>query len=168
VYENMTAVPRAYLVPEVRAVSGDSAALAAMRDPGWDPRRVAFVNGRVPDLPDTPLSGVATITSADPDRIVVATRSDRAALLVLADNYLDGWTVHVDGEAADLLRVNHTFRGVVAPAGEHEIVFAFQPAALRIGFAVYLTCGALLCVWLAWLAFRYARTRAGAGRPATA
>ncbi|MGH7481649.1 MAG: hypothetical protein ACRELV_05795, partial [Longimicrobiales bacterium] len=107
VYENLTALPRAYLVPEARAVESDSAALAAILDPAWDPRRVAFVSGQLPSLPDGPLRGVASIAAAGPDRVVVRTRADRDALLVLTDNYLEGWVARIDGQPATLLRVNH-------------------------------------------------------------
>lgn len=144
VYENTAALPRAYLVPEVRAVA-EGGALAAMQQAGFDPSRIAFVEGAdLPPLPQGPLTGEAQVVRYAPDEVVVRTRASRPALLVLADNYYPGWEVTVDGQPAEVLRTNHTFRGVAVGAGEHEVRFRFRPQDLYVGLYVTLACFALL------------------------
>ncbi len=144
VYEDTTALHRAYLVPQVR-VLGDAAALEVMRQPDFDPRRTALVAG-APSirLSTGPLSGSAAVTEYTPDRVVVQTQASRPAMLVLADNYYLGWRASVGGATVPVLRTNHTFRGVAVPAGTQEVVFEFVPTSLRTGFAIYVTTLVLL------------------------
>ncbi len=59
------------------------------------------------------------------------------SLVVLADAWAEGWSVRVDGESAELLRVGGFFRGVVVEPGAGEVVFLYRPAGwvwgLRLG-----------------------------------
>jgi uncharacterized membrane protein YfhO len=68
---------------------------------------------------------------------------------VLSENDYPGWHVYVDGQSADLLRVNYAQRGVVVPAGSHQVSFVYRPWSVMGGFLVsLLTAGGL--VLLAW------------------
>ena len=78
----------------------------------------------------TRLDGVAKIINQ------VTTTS--AGLLVLADPSYPQWTVTVDGARADLLRVDHAFKGVVVPAGTHTVVFAYDDRATEYGAVLAL------------------------------
>ena len=161
VYENPRALPRAYLVPEVAVAEGPYGALEAMKRPGFDPRRTAVLY-RPPGaaLPETELRGEAEVATHEPNRVVVRTRSNRPALLVLSDNHYEGWEAEVDGRPAEVLRANHTFRGVVVGEGEHEVVFRFRNASLITGFWIYVACLGLLLLYGLWLLTR--RVRGGA------
>ena len=46
--------------------------------------------------------------------------------------YPHGWRVTIDGERAQMLRVNYTLRGLPIPAGEHIILFKFDPYSIRV------------------------------------
>jgi hypothetical protein len=163
VYENPDALPRAYLVPTAVTAPGETA-LPRMEAADWDPARVAFVD-RAVQVPAGPLTGGATITKYEPDRVEVRTQADRAALLVLADNYYPDWKVSVDGRPADLLRANHTLRGVVVPAGAHRVAFTFRPKDLYTGWMLYLACMALLAAYGAFLLFARVRGRERGAEP---
>jgi hypothetical protein len=60
-------------------------------------------------------------------------RTDRRSLLVLADSWYPGWRVTVDGKPAELLRTDHAYRGVVVPAGEHQVRFTYVDRPLQFG-----------------------------------
>ena len=75
---------------------------------------------------------VETSTQLD-GTVDIRVRTDRTSLLVLADAWYPGWKVTVDGESADLVRTNHAFRGVVVPAGEHEVRFTFTDRPMQAG-----------------------------------
>ena len=160
VYENTVALPRAYLVPEVQRIPEGTGAIQAMQAPAWDPRRTAIVEANADlGLPATPLQGGAELVSYDPDRVVVRTRASRPALLVLADNAYKGWVAKVDGRESRILRTNHTFRGVVVPAGDHTVEFTFHPADLYTGLYIHLAALALLAGYGIYLLVRRVRTR---------
>ena len=79
-------------------------------------------------------------------RVLAETAAD--GLLVLADPWYPQWRVEVDGKPAKLLRVDHAFRGVLVPAGRHQVVFTYQDRAMWLGAALTLaTCLALVGVW---------------------
>lgn len=151
VYENTRARGRAFLVGEAIPARPEET-LAALRSPRWDPMRNAVVETSRPlALAGPGLKGTATVTQYAPERVEVATDASGAALLVLADNYYPGWNASVDGSPAEVYRTNHTFRGVVVPAGKHRVVFTFDPAGVKAGFYLWLACLALLAGYGAWL-----------------
>lgn len=142
VYEHAAALPRAYLVPQVVTVPAERT-LDALRAQPWDPRRTAVVPADAAiELPSAPLEGEAVVVEHEPDRVVVRTRASRPAFLVLADNYYPGWRASIGGRPVDVVRANHTFRGVVVPAGEHVVEFTFRPTDLYTG--MYITLGGFL------------------------
>jgi hypothetical protein len=82
-------------------------------------------------------------------RVQVSVRTQRDGLLVLGDPWYPQWRVEVDGRPAELLRVDHAFRGVRVPAGSHQVVFTYQDRALQAGAALStLTAAALVTLWL--------------------
>jgi hypothetical protein len=89
-------------------------------------------------------------------RVRVAVRTETDGLLVLGDPWYPQWRVEVDGKPAELLRVDHSFRGVRVPAGSHQVTFTYQDRALWLGVALATaTCLALAVLWL----FRRRRPR---------
>jgi uncharacterized membrane protein YfhO len=57
----------------------------------------------------------------------VGVQSERDVILVLNDLYYPYWRVYVDGGERELLQANYLFRGVYVKAGEHKVVFRFEP-----------------------------------------
>lgn len=168
VYENTAALPRAYLVPEVRKLPADRV-LPTMLAGGWNPAQTAFVatDAQV-SLAAGPLTGGARVTAHEPDLVVVQASPSRPALLVLADNDYEGWRATVDGRETPIVRTNHTFRGVVVPAGSHTVEFTFRPAALYTGFSLYLAGFALLALYAVFLLVANRRRAAAVTEPAPA
>jgi hypothetical protein len=164
VYENPNALPRAYLVPRAVSAPGETA-LPQMERPDWDAAEVAFVDGSV-QLPEGPLTSTVQVQRYEPNRVEVSTSANRAALLVLADNWYQDWKVRVDGREAQLLRTNHTLRGVVVPAGAHRVTFTFEPAALYTGWYLYLACMAIFAAYGLYLLASYFRGRRALPAPA--
>lgn len=168
VYENNAVLPRAFLVPTATRVADRDAALARMNAPDFDPSRevVLYVEPPLPASPatDSIAAGVgrAEIVKHEPAEVEVRVVTDEPAYLVLTDNYYDGWTATIDGEPTDILRANHTFRAVPVPAGNHTIVFRFEPRSLTIGFAISAIVWTAVALYGAGLAFQGWRRRRGA------
>jgi hypothetical protein len=159
IYENLRAMPRAWLVGSVIATADTMAALEILRDDGFDIAASAVVYGPDPGLSDQPLEGAVEIHEHTPDRVVLSARSNRPALLVLSDNFHRDWVATVNGTEVPILRTNHTFRGVVVGAGASEVVFEFTPRALHAGFRIYLVTMLLLAGYCAWLLVACLRRR---------
>jgi hypothetical protein len=157
VYENTMALPRAYFAERAVAVR-EGAAVAAMLDTTWNPAVTAFVESDRPlALATTPLQAAAEITRHEPDRVTIRTRASRDALMVLSDNWYKDWHAEVDGREVPVLRANHSFRGVVVPAGAHTVEFTFRPAELVTGLYIHIATMAMLALYGLYLLVRMRR-----------
>ena len=97
-----------------------------------------------------------------------AIQAHRPALLVLSDNHYADWHAEVDGREAPIYRTNHTFRGVVVPAGTHTVDFSFRPERLVTGLYVHLAGMAVLALYGLWLLLNAWRKRDRPVEPAPA
>ena len=145
VYSNASALPRAWVVGDQRVVDGEDAALDAVGDAGWKPRRKAIVEHRLDGLGGT--GGSARLESYEPERVEIDAISRGPGLLVLSDLHYPGWKAEVDGEEVDIERVNYLMRGVPLEDGEHRVSFRYEPASWRIGWILSLA-GLLVLVLL--------------------
>ncbi|HEX8393180.1 MAG TPA: YfhO family protein, partial [Longimicrobium sp.] len=158
VYENLAALPRAYLAQQVIA-SAPGKSIGVMQNPSWDPRTQVVVEGGAPALAATPLQGSARVTAYEPDRVVVQTTSSRPAMMVLADNWYADWHATVNGREVPVRIANHTFRAVEVPAGNATVEFTFRPAQLYTGFRITLACFGLLALYGLYLLASMLRRR---------
>jgi hypothetical protein len=155
IFENLRALPRAWLVNSERVAPGPQQ-LEIIRtgkisgETKWQPLDEALVErpSGVAFPKEKPPPGRAEIIGRTPNRVQVATDSFTASLLVLADNYYPGWRAEVDGRAARIMRVNYNQRGVALPAGRHVVTFSYQPASVLIGLLVSGLSLMLLLVWM--------------------
>jgi hypothetical protein len=126
-----------------RTVGSEREALVAATAPGFDGRRVAVTERKLPGLPqadggETPAAGSARLVSYEPERVVARSSASRAGLLVLTDLHYPGWKATVDGRDVPIERVNYLLRGVPVSAGTHEVEFRYQPASFRAGWIISL------------------------------
>ena len=56
--------------------------------------------------------------------------ADCDRLLVFTDSWAPGWSATIDGAPVPVLRVNNAIRAVMAPAGEHSLVWHYRPRFL--------------------------------------
>ncbi|MEN8374833.1 MAG: YfhO family protein [Gemmatimonadota bacterium] len=172
VYQNPAALPRAYLVPGAR-VTGPDGSLEAISAPDWDPRATAIleIESGVSLADGGGSAGVAQILEHQSDRYLLRVDARAPAILVLAETHYPDWRVRVDGDDAELLRVNHALMGVAVEPGEHSVELAFRPDALYRGLWISLAALLLLVAvgaWSAWAARRPRSPRPEAGPDAAA
>jgi len=118
IYENLDALPRAFIVPGARAFTDDTAALAAMNDAAFDPTQIVALSGTQIGQAGAPsVSYTANILSYEPERVVVETSGASAGWLVLTDAWYPGWRATVDGAPVEIARADVLFRAVPLPAG---------------------------------------------------
>jgi hypothetical protein len=94
----------------------------------------------------------ATIQLVKNDNDVVTYKSHAASeqLAVFSEVFYDkGWNAYVDGKQTPYAKVNYVLRGMMVPAGDHTIVFKFEPKSHAIGWTVTYICSFLMLLLLA-------------------
>jgi hypothetical protein len=94
----------------------------------------------------------------DPSELRYASNSKAKQLAVFSEIYYPaGWNCYIDGKKpVQTLRVNYLLRGVVVPAGKHDIVWKFEPLSVQTGSTLAgLGSGLLLLGFLLSLWFTY-------------
>ena len=129
-------LPRAFLATGFTVVPDRAERLKMLGDlsEAVDPRRV--IVERPLALTDPPLGqhlGEASITEYEPLQVSIAVEATHPGLLVLSDTFDPQWRVEIDGVDADVVAVNHLFRGVVVPEGEHVVRFYYSTWPFRLG-----------------------------------
>lgn len=154
-YENLRARPRAWVVGALRVLD-DRQVLEALRTSqfpdgaAFDPAAVALVTegeARPSSLSFSPGASTVKVLDADNGHTALDVSSEGGGFLVLSESWLSGWTATVDGASVPVYRANLSQQGIVVPAGQHRVAFAFRPLSLTIGEG--LTGASLLVV--AWL-----------------
>lgn len=81
----------------------------------------------------TPADSASTIRllDYDSDYLVYETDTKKDELAVFSEIYYPkGWRITLDGEPAEMLRVNYALRGMVIPEGKHTVTFRFNPKSI--------------------------------------
>lgn len=142
-------VPRAFLSFATRRVAAWPEAVERVRD-GHDFVRTALVEQDVALGPDIPgRASRAEIVAFGRNRIAVDYHSPAPGLLVLAEAWYPGWTARLnDSSELAVIPVNGWMRGVAAPAGTNQVVFAYRPTHwwLGLGLSVF-SCGLTVLLW---------------------
>ena len=79
--------------------------------------------------------------------------SQKEQLAVFSEIYYDkGWNAYIDGELVPHFRVNYVLRSLKIPAGNHTIIFKFEPKVIQQGSFISLTSYVLLLlISLGWV-----------------
>lgn len=124
----LMAAPRAWLVDAICWHTDESALIAAIADPAWNPDATAHVLGEGGcSPPDEGRVGEVLRFTENGSQVVIELQADRDAWLILADTDYPGWTATVNHESAYIYRANLAFRAVQVPAGAHTVEFAYRP-----------------------------------------
>jgi hypothetical protein len=152
-YENKQVMPRAFFVDREIHAANHEEALKLLGDTSFDPKSSAVIEPgsepgeeslRTITNPGTRGVNKATIVADKTNLVVIATESDNGGMLVLADNYYQGWSAMIDEQPVALLRANYTMRAVEVPPGRHVVYFEFDPPLLRLSTYASLASAGLV------------------------
>jgi hypothetical protein len=94
-------------------------------------------------------ASVVTITAYEPNRLTYDVNSGKGGVLVFSEIYYPGWTATIDGEPAELGRVDYVLRAMNVKPGRHEVVLSFFPKSVNTTETVaYFAYVALLLILL--------------------
>jgi len=130
--------PRSWLVWKTELIPDENQALARLASDDFDLRRAAIVAEQL----DIPLGGVSASTvevvAFHPTKLTAVVKATDHHLLVLSQIYYPGWEATIDGQPADLIRVNLIQQGVVVPPGNHLVELRFVSSSFWWGSLISL------------------------------
>jgi len=89
-----------------------------------------------------------------PNKLEYSFNASSEQMVIFSEIYYDkGWNAYIDGEQKPYFRANYILRAMTIPAGQHQIVFKFEPKVWVIGERVSLASSLLLLFLLAAGAF---------------
>lgn len=139
---NPNALGNAWIVREFNLVENADAEIEALND--FDPETTTIVDRRFEGQlsgffsKDT-ITGSVLLTSYQPNELSYKFDSEEDELVVFSEIYYDkGWNVYIDGEKIPYFRANYVLRAMVVPAGNHEIVWKFEPKVYYTGGKISL------------------------------
>jgi hypothetical protein len=150
IYENLSCLPRAFVVYRAQVRQHPEAVLPALLDPAFELEREIVLEKDPPHdwLPNlervtTPTAAMAAeavveITHYEPNSVQIRVETPAAGFLFLSDTFYPGWTASVDGVQAEIYRADYAFRAVYLTAGSHQVEFAYRPASFRWGVSISL------------------------------
>jgi len=148
---NEGALGAAWLVRNLSFVPDANAEMRALDS--IQPLETAYVreNFRSAVGAATTFSGEGSIQLVKNENDVVTYKFNSAApqFVVFSEiYYASGWKAFIDGKETPIARVNYVLRGLPVPAGNHEIVFRFQPEGYFRGKTITTVAQALLIALL--------------------
>lgn len=152
-WENPDVVPRVFVPKKVQVLPNQLQTLADMASPDFNPREIAYVD-RTVSLPAN-CRGSAEIVDELPRQLTIRADMQTPGLLVLSDQWDQGWQAYRNGQPVPILRTNHAIRGVELPAGQSEVVFQYEPPSVYLGLRLMMVAMGALLAWLVlprWMA----------------
>ncbi|MBI4552169.1 MAG: YfhO family protein [Candidatus Latescibacteria bacterium] len=148
-YQNMRALPRAFLVDRVKVIKDKKTIFEELKGPTFDPSTYAILEEPLPLTLGSNDSATVRVTRNIPNRIDLAATATAPCLLVLSEVYYPaGWAAQLDGQPAKIYKTNYALRSVVLPAGRHTITFEFNPRSFTTGLRVTQAASLLVLVVL--------------------
>lgn len=160
---NPKALGNAWFVTDLRKVNTADEEMAAIAE--IDPASTAIVHQEFAEALYNYQFGRSdganvTLTSVLPNRLTYTSQNSVDGLAVFSELYYpNGWNAFVDGEPAEVYRVNYLLRAMKLPAGTHEIEMRFEPSSYVIGERVSLGGSILAVVFAGSMIALYYRKR---------
>lgn len=86
-------------------------------------------------------------TSFSSNNISGTVNSEKDAVLYFSIPYDKGWNIYIDGEKAELFKVNYGFIGAYVEAGEHDIVLKYQIPYMTISIIISIIGIVAIVIW---------------------
>lgn len=149
---NTRALGNAWFVKSFRMVNTPDEELAAINN--INPAIEAVIDNRFSEILDNTniqsdsLSSIL-LSSYKANEMIYDYSSQSDQLAIFSEIYYPkGWNAYIDGQAVKHFRANYVLRAMVLPAGEHQIIFKFEPESYKTGNKVSLAGSIILILLL--------------------
>ena len=100
-----------------------------------DPRHEAVADKKfqalLGDGAEQDTTSVVSLTSYEPNRLKYDVRSGKGGVVVFSEIYYPGWTATIDGQPAELGRVDYVLRALQVTPGNHQLELSFFPKSVN-------------------------------------
>ena len=93
------------------------------------------------------------LVSYAPNKLKYNVSSEKGGVVVFSEIYYPGWTATIDGQKADLGRVNYILRALNVEKGKHTIELTFDPQSVHTTETIATVAFAVLLILIALIAF---------------
>lgn len=151
---NPESLGNAWFVDTHEVAANADEEMALIRE--FDPATTATIDKRYRKMVGeyAPSDSLSTIelTSYAPNELEYRYTATTPKLCVFSEiHYPVGWKVEIDGQVAEHFRTDYLLRGMVLPAGEHQVIFRFAPDSIQK--TALVSSASTLFILLALLAF---------------
>ncbi len=92
-------------------------------------------------------TAVIELTKYDVSTLEYQSNSTKEEVAIFSEIYYkDGWNAYIDGKLTLHFRANYVLRGMIIPAGKHNITFRFEPKVIKDGNKITLISYFLLLI----------------------
>lgn len=162
---NRGALGNAWMISAIQWAADADAEIDALEN--FSPDSVVVIDKRFEQKLPNPAAtfsrqGEVKLTSYHPDRLTYSFHSNEGQFVVFSEIFYKGnedWISSVDGKATEHLRVNYLLRGMLVPAGSHEIVFEFRPRSYYTGEKITFAANVAFLLCASGYVFAWLRKR---------
>ena len=103
---------------------------------------------------------IVTIKGYEPNELSYEVNSGKGGVVVFSEIYYPGWTATIDGQPAELGRVNYILRALNVKPGKHDVVLTFKPKSVNTTETIaYVSYVILMLVILGAVYMEYRRRK---------
>lgn len=152
------ALGNAWFVEDIVWVDHPNEEIAALAN-NLQPEQSAVLSRKDVHLPTiTPGSGEIWLTHYAPNQLNYHYTSPTGGLAVFSEIfYPKGWYAYVDGQEVPVIRADYVLRALMLPAGEHEIIFRYDPPIFRTATLISRIASVLILLLLGLAFLQLAR-----------
>jgi hypothetical protein len=137
VFVNRQALPRCFLVHNVRIIKDRIEIFERLRDNKIDLSQEVILEEELPEtfiLEEPPeMEAVPEIKEYRPEEVVIEATLKTGGFLLLHDSFYPGWKAYDNGGEIRIYLANYLFRGVYLTPGKHTVRFSYEPASFQWG-----------------------------------
>ena len=163
VYTNSDALGAAWFVKAVREEKSASEVMNALTN--LNPKDTAIIFAKDKDLVtvdgnNADSSSTIKLIKNDNDVVTYEANAATGRFAVFSEVFYDkGWKAYVDEKQVPIIRTNYMLRGLVIPAGHHNIRFEFRPASFYTGETIATIANLIIYMFMAAAIFVIYRKR---------
>ncbi|MFC1887676.1 hypothetical protein ACFLYK_02595 [Candidatus Cloacimonadota bacterium] len=128
IYKNISYLPRAWFVNNAIVLGSEAEILKFINSSEFDPEFTAILETSVSQV-TKPENAEVLLDTVSSDFLKISTSNDSTSLLVISEIYYPGnnsWKAYLDDSETPIYPVNYILRGVVIPAGKHELIMRYE------------------------------------------